>query len=144
MFIRMLKLPGETRAAYDLSSLRLAIHAAAPCPIPVKEQMIEWWGPILSGYYAGTEGNCFVYTDSADWLAHGGTVGRPLLGTVHVCDEEGAEVPPVTVGALYFSDGPAFEYHGDAARPPPSATRRAGAGRPSGTSATSTRTVSCI
>ena len=115
MFIRMLKLPAETRAAYDLSSLRLAIHAAAPCPIPVKEQMIEWWGPILAEYYAGTEGNCFVYTDSADWLAHRGTVGRPLLGTVHVCDEEGAEVPG-TVGALYFSDGPAFEYHGDAAK----------------------------
>ncbi|MGH9005711.1 MAG: AMP-binding protein, partial [Acidimicrobiia bacterium] len=116
MFIRMLKLPAGTRSAYDLSSLRLAIHAAAPCPIPVKEQMIEWWGPILAEYYAGTEGNCFVYTDSADWLAHKGTVGRPLLVTVHVCDEAGEEVPPGTVGALYFSDGPAFEYHGDTAK----------------------------
>jgi acyl-CoA synthetase (AMP-forming)/AMP-acid ligase II len=116
MFIRMLKLPAETRTRYDLSSLRHAVHAAAPCPIPVKEQMIGWWGPILHEYYAGTEGNCFVYTGSADWLAHKGTVGRPILGVVHVCDEEGQEVPAGTVGTLYFSDGPSFEYHGDAAK----------------------------
>jgi long-chain acyl-CoA synthetase len=116
MFIRMLKLPAEIRERYDLSSLRYAVHAAAPCPIPVKEQMIEWWGPVLHEYYAGTEGNCFVYTGSADWLAHKGTVGRPLLGVVHVCDEGGSELPAGDVGTLYFSDGPTFEYHGDAAK----------------------------
>jgi long-chain acyl-CoA synthetase len=116
MFIRMLKLPEETRAQYDLSSLRYAVHAAAPCPVPVKEQMIEWWGPVLHEYYAGTEGNCFTYTDSADWLSHKGTVGRALLGKVHVCDEEGREVPAGTVGTLYFSDGPSFEYHDDEAK----------------------------
>lgn len=113
MFIRMLKLPEETRARYDVSSLRAAVHAAAPCPVPVKEQMIDWWGPILHEYYAGTEGNCFVYTNSEDWLTHKGTVGRPVLGQVHVCDENGDEVPPGTPGTLYFGEGPEFEYHGD-------------------------------
>ncbi|MEU6037986.1 acyl-CoA synthetase [Actinomadura sp. NPDC047616] len=113
-FIRMLKLPPQVRARYDLSTLRCAVHAAAPCPVPVKEQMIEWWGPILHEYYAGTEGNCFVYANSQDWLAHKGTVGRPLLGEIHVCDENGDEVPPGTPGTLYFGAGPEFEYHGDA------------------------------
>ncbi len=113
MFIRMLKLPAETRARYDVSGMRAAVHAAAPCPVPVKEQMIDWWGPILHEYYAGTEGNCFVYTNSEDWLAHKGTVGRPILGEVHVCDEDGRELPPGEPGTLYFGNGPTFEYHGD-------------------------------
>ncbi|GAA2152385.1 acyl-CoA synthetase [Actinomadura napierensis] len=116
MFIRMLKLPDEVRAKYDLSSLACAVHAAAPCPVPVKERMIDWWGPILHEYYAGTEGNCFVYTNSDDWLAHKGTVGRPILGEVHVLDEDGAEQPPGTPGTLYFGGGPSFEYHGDQAK----------------------------
>ena len=116
MFIRMLKLPEETRTKYDLSSLKVAVHAAAPCPIPVKEQMIDWWGPVLHEYYAGTEGNCFVYANSEDWLGHKGTVGRPLLGKVHVCDEQGNELPPGRPGTLYFSEGPEFEYHGDEAK----------------------------
>ena len=116
MFIRMLKLPEEVRARYDVSSLRVAVHAAAPCPVPVKEQMIEWWGPILHEYYAGTEGNCFVYTNSEDWLAHKGTVGRCVLGEVHVCDDEGNELPPGEPGTLYFANGPEFEYHGDEAK----------------------------
>ncbi|RFS85157.1 acyl-CoA synthetase [Actinomadura spongiicola] len=116
MFIRMLKLPAETRARYDLSSLRAAVHAAAPCPVPVKEQMIEWWGPVLHEYYAATEANCFVYTNSEDWLAHRGTVGRPLLGEVHVCDEKGRELPPGTPGTLYFGGAPIFEYHRDEAK----------------------------
>jgi len=113
MFIRMLKLPEDTRARYDVSSLSCAVHAAAPCPVPVKERMIDWWGPILHEYYAGTEGNCFVYTNSEDWLAHKGTVGRPVLGEVHVCDENGEELPPGESGTLYFGNGPTFEYHGD-------------------------------
>jgi long-chain acyl-CoA synthetase len=116
MFIRMLKLPDGVRARYDLSSLACAVHAAAPCPVPVKERMIDWWGPILHEYYAGTEGNCFVYTNSEDWLAHKGTVGRPILGEIHVLDEDGAELPPGTPGTLYFGGGPAFEYHGDEAK----------------------------
>ncbi|RFU39456.1 acyl-CoA synthetase [Actinomadura logoneensis] len=113
MFIRMLKLPEDVRARYDLSSLRCAVHAAAPCPVQVKERMLDWWGPIVHEYYAATEGNCFVYASPADWLAHRGTVGRPLLGTVHVCDEEGNELPSGRDGTLYFGDGGSFEYHGD-------------------------------
>ncbi|WP_336205106.1 AMP-binding protein [Nonomuraea sp. LPB2021202275-12-8] len=113
MFIKMLKLPDETRQKYDLSSLACAIHAAAPCPIPVKEQMIDWWGPIIHEYYAGTEGNGFLYVNSADWLQHRGTVGRSLLGTVHICDEAGDDLPAGEHGTIYFDSGAAFEYHGD-------------------------------
>jgi long-chain acyl-CoA synthetase len=112
-FIRMLKLPAETRARFDLSSLRYAVHAAAPCPVPVKEQMIEWWGPVLHEYYSGTEGICFTYANSADWLTHKGTVGRSLVGEPRVCDGNGYELPAGQVGTLYFSGGPPFEYHGD-------------------------------
>ncbi|WP_169982355.1 MULTISPECIES: acyl-CoA synthetase [unclassified Microbispora] len=113
MFIKMLKLPEEVRGRYDLSSLRCAVHAAAPCPVEVKERMMAWWGPIVHEYYAGTEGNCFLYAGPEDWLAHKGTVGRPLLGVAHVCDEEGDELPPGEHGTVYFSGGPTFEYHGD-------------------------------
>jgi long-chain acyl-CoA synthetase len=113
MFVRMLKLPEEVRARYDVSSLQVAIHAAAPCPIPVKEQMIEWWGPVLHEYYAGTEGNGFVYTNSEDWLTHKGTVGRPLAGEVHILDEEGDELPVGDEGTVYFGAASTFEYHND-------------------------------
>ncbi|GAA3215700.1 acyl-CoA synthetase [Actinocorallia longicatena] len=113
MFIRLLKLPAEVRASYDVSSMLHAVHAAAPCPVPVKKQMIEWWGPILHEYYAGTEGNCFVYTDSASWLANEGTVGRPILGEIHVLGPDGEELPTGEVGTLYFGNGPEFSYHGD-------------------------------
>ncbi|MEZ0073078.1 acyl-CoA synthetase [Planotetraspora sp. GP83] len=113
MFIKMLKLPPEVRERHDLSSLRCAIHAAAPCPVPVKEQMIDWWGPIIHEYYAGTEGNGFLYVSSEDWLKHKGTVGRSLLGVVHICDDEGNELPPGEHGTVYFSGGPNFVYHGD-------------------------------
>ena len=116
MFIRMLKLPADVRTAFDLSSMRYAVHAAAPCPVPVKEAMIDWWGPVLHEYYAGTEGFCFTYANSADWLTHKGTVGRSLIGEPHVCDGNGAELPPGSVGTLYFAGGPAFEYHGDPAK----------------------------
>jgi long-chain acyl-CoA synthetase len=113
MFVRMLKLPEETRAKYDVSSLDVAIHAAAPCPIPVKEQMIEWWGPVLHEYYAGTEGNGFVYTNSHDWLEHKGTVGRSITGVLHILNEDGEEVPVGEEGTVYFESGSSFEYHND-------------------------------
>jgi acyl-CoA synthetase (AMP-forming)/AMP-acid ligase II len=113
MFIRMLKLPDEIRSRYDLSSLQVAIHAAAPCPVAVKEQMIDWWGPIIHEYYAGTEGNGLVYCNSEDWLAHKGTVGRALLGKVHIVDEEGNELPPGEEGTIYFESDVQFEYHND-------------------------------
>jgi acyl-CoA synthetase (AMP-forming)/AMP-acid ligase II len=113
MFIRMLKLPAEVRAAHDVSSLRFAIHAAAPCPVEVKRQMIEWWGPVLHEYYAGTEGNGFVYTNSEDWLAHPGSVGKALMGEVHILDETGDEVAPGETGTVYFGGAADFEYHND-------------------------------
>jgi acyl-CoA synthetase (AMP-forming)/AMP-acid ligase II len=113
MFVRMLKLPPGERRGFDLSSLRVAVHAAAPCPVPVKEQMIEWWGPVLYEYYAGTEGNGFTAIDSHEWLTHRGSVGRALLGEIHIADEEGNELPPGEVGTIYFAGGATFEYHND-------------------------------
>ncbi|MGY6499546.1 MAG: AMP-binding protein [Acidimicrobiales bacterium] len=113
MFVRMLKLPEEVRARYDVSSLQVAVHAAAPCPVPVKEQMIEWWGPVLHEYYAGTEGNGFVYTNSHDWLEHKGTVGKALTGELHILDEDGNELPVGEAGTVYFASEGSFEYHND-------------------------------
>jgi len=113
MFVRMLKLPEDVRLAYDVSSLRCAIHAAAPCPIPVKEQMIEWWGPVIYEYYAGTEGNGFVQLNSEEWLAHKGSVGKPLNCQVHICDDDGNELPVGEAGTIYMSGGGEFEYYKD-------------------------------
>ena len=113
MFIRMLKLPEKIRNKYDLSSLEAAIHAAAPCPIPIKRQMIDWWGPVIYEYYAGTEGNGFCTIGSKDWLAHPGSVGKAMLGVVHILDEEGKECAPGQTGNIYFADGPAFSYYKD-------------------------------
>ena len=112
-FVRMLKLPEETRLKYDVSSIKSAVHAAAPCPVPIKEQMIAWWGPVIQEYYAGTEGNGFCYINSADWLAHKGSVGKAVMGVLKICDEEGDEVPPRTEGAVHFADGPPINYHND-------------------------------
>lgn len=113
MFVRMLKLPEAEQRRFDLSSLRVAVHAAAPCPIPVKEQMIAWWGPVLFEYYAGTEGNGFTAINSEEWLAHKGSVGRPLLGEVHIVDDDGTELPAGEIGTIYFAGGATFEYHND-------------------------------
>lgn len=113
MFVKMLKLPEDVRKSYDVSSLTFAIHAAAPCPIPVKEQMIEWWGPIIDEYYAGSEGNGMTYVKSPDWLTHKGTVGRPIHGQVHICDENGDEVPVGEEGQVYFSGTAPPNYHND-------------------------------
>ncbi len=112
-FSRMLKLPDETRAKYDVSSLTCAVHAAAPCPIPVKEKMIEWWGPIVREYYAGSEGNGFTFINSEDWLEHKGSVGKALLGIVHICDENDDEVPIGEEGQIYFEGGAPVKYHND-------------------------------
>jgi long-chain acyl-CoA synthetase len=113
MFVRLLKLPEDVRTRYDVSSLRVVIHAAAPCPVPVKEQMIEWWGPVIYEYYAGTEGNGFVCCDSNEWMAHRGTVGRALAGIPHIVGEDGEELPPGESGTVYFEGGAEFEYHND-------------------------------
>jgi len=113
MFSRMLKLPDDVRSRYDVSSLETAIHGAAPCPVPVKEQMIAWWGPIVEEYYAATEGLCMVYCDSTEWLAHRGTAGRTLLGELHVLDDDMQPVPTGTAGTLWFKTASPFEYFKD-------------------------------
>jgi acyl-CoA synthetase (AMP-forming)/AMP-acid ligase II len=113
MFVRLLKVPKEEREQFDLSSLQSVIHAAAPCPAPIKQQMIEWWGPVIYEYYAGTEGNGFVHCTSEEWLAHPGTVGKSILGTLRICDEDGTELPAHESGTIYFEGAAAFEYHND-------------------------------
>jgi acyl-CoA synthetase (AMP-forming)/AMP-acid ligase II len=116
-FVRMLKLPPEVRSKYDVSTLKCAIHAAAPCPVPVKRAMIEWWGPVLFEYYAGTEGNGSTFINSTEWLSKPGSVGRALSGVVHICDEHGDDVPTGNEGQVFFepADPTAkpFEYHND-------------------------------
>jgi len=116
MFVRMLKLPDAVRAKYDVSSLRAAVHAAAPCPVDVKQKMIDWWGPIFIEYYAGTEGNGVTIANTAEWLAHRGTVGRSLVGQIRIVGEDGEECPAGEIGQVYFSGGPEFAYHNDPAR----------------------------
>jgi long-chain acyl-CoA synthetase len=112
-FVRMLKLPEEVRSRHDLSSLKAVFHAAAPCPVPVKEQMIAWWGPIIHEYYAGTEGNGFCAISSPEWLSHKGSVGRGLNAQVMICNDEGEPLPPRAEGLVFFAGGGEFEYHGD-------------------------------
>lgn len=113
MFIRMLKMPENVRSKYDISSLRCAIHAAAPCPVKVKEQMIDWWGPVIYEYYAGTEGNGFTSITSEEWLEHKGSVGKALLGEIKIVDKEGDELAKGLEGDIYFAGGSQFTYHDD-------------------------------
>ena len=112
MFVRMLKLPERVRNAYDLSSLRCVLHAAAPCPVEVKHRMMDWFGPIIHEYYGGTEGFAGTVIGPDEWLAHPGSVGRPLH-PVHVLAEDGTELPPGQAGELFFEGGPSFEYFKD-------------------------------
>lgn len=115
MFVRMLKLPEETRAKYDLSSLTHAIHAAAPCPPEVKRRMIEWWGPVIHEYYSATEGMGITFINSEEALERPGSVGRDgLKGIAHICDDEGRELPTGEIGTIYWQqDEGSFSYHGD-------------------------------
>jgi len=110
-FVRMLKLPPEVRPRYDISSMKSAVHAAAPCPIPVKEQMMEWWGPIIHEYYAGSEGNGFCHIGPHDWLAHKGSVGTGTTAEVKICGDDGEPLPPRSEGVVYFSGGTPLSYH---------------------------------
>jgi fatty-acyl-CoA synthase len=114
MFSRMLKLPEAVRERYDLSSMQCAIHAAAPCPVEVKEKMIEWWGPVLVEYYAASEAIGITIIDSDAWLSHKGSVGPAVLGEVHILDDDGRELPSGEIGTVYFSGEQAsFRYHGE-------------------------------
>ena len=112
-FSRLLALPADVRGRYDLSSLRVVIHAAAPCPREVKENMMAWWGPILYEYYAGSEGNGVTIASPEDWLAHPGTVGRGVGCEVKICGEDGEPLPQGAEGVVYFAGGMPFEYHND-------------------------------
>jgi len=116
MFSRMLKLTEAVRRRYDLSSLQFVVHAAAPCPVQVKEQMIAWWGPIIHEYYGATEGLGFTACDSAEWLAHRGTVGKVLLGELHVLDAEMKPAPKGEPGELWFRTATPFVYFNDPVR----------------------------
>ncbi|MFT6291700.1 MAG: acyl-CoA synthetase (AMP-forming)/AMP-acid ligase II [Ilumatobacter sp.] len=113
MFVRMLKLDEAARSKYDVSSLEYVIHAAAPCPIPTKKSMMEWFGPVIHEYYAGSEGNGFVYASPEAWLEHEGTVGVAITGVLRICDDDGEEVPTGQPGTVFFEGGAEFEYHND-------------------------------
>ena len=110
MFVRMLKLPESVRGQYDVSSMQRSIHAAAPCPIDIKRQMIDWWGPVICEYYSSSEGVGFTIIDAEDWLAHPGSVGRPLTGIPKILDEQLQELPVGEVGQIYFAEVARFEY----------------------------------
>jgi long-chain acyl-CoA synthetase len=114
MFVRMLKLPDAARKAHDLSSLKVAIHAAAPCPVDVKHAMLEWWGPVIYEYYSATEGAGFCAISPQEWLARPGSVGKSILGEIRVLGDDDSLLPPGQTGRIYFANGPKFQYHNDA------------------------------
>ena len=120
MFVRLLALDEVARSNHDLSSHRVAIHSAAPCPPDIKRAMIDWWGPIIHECYAGTESIGFTHATSQQWLARPGTVGRAVGSTIHILDDEGNPCPPGTIGAVYFEGAAPLSYHDD-----PEKTRKA-------------------
>lgn len=122
-FHRMLSLPPRIRSRYDLSSMKVSFHAAAPCPVPLKEEMMAWWGPLIHEYYSATEASGFCAIGPEEWLTHKGSVGKARVGTVRICNEQGEPLPPGERGVVYFEGAPAFEYHNDPART--AATRNA-------------------
>jgi long-chain acyl-CoA synthetase len=116
-FVRMLKLPEQTRAHYDIASMKVAIHAAAPCPVAVKRAMIDWWGPVIDEYYAGSEGNGFTAIKASEWLERPGSVGRAIgEATLHICGDDDSELSPRCEGLVYFKGPRDFEYHNDPAK----------------------------
>ncbi|CAN5168661.1 acyl-CoA synthetase [soil metagenome] len=113
MLQRLYRLPDEVKTTYDLSSHRVAIHAAAPCPPELKRAMIAWWGPIVQEFYAGSEAAGYTAIDSAEWLERPGSVGRSVFGDLHILRDDGAEADIGEIGQIYFANGPKFEYHND-------------------------------
>jgi fatty-acyl-CoA synthase len=114
MFVRMLKLDEAVREKYDLSSLKVAVHAAAPCPVDVKRAMIDWWGPVLNEYYSSTEGSGITFITTEQWLRKPGSVGPAGVGIIRVCDDDGVELLPGEIGTVYFErDERPFAYHND-------------------------------
>jgi long-chain acyl-CoA synthetase len=116
MFVRMLKLPEAVRNSYDISSLQRVVHAAAPCPVDIKRQMIDWWGPIVDEYYASSEAAGASFIRAEDWLQHPGSVGKPFVGVPHIVDDNGAELPPGEPGTIYYEGGYSFQYLKDEAK----------------------------
>ena len=114
MFVRMLKLPEDVRARYDLSSLKVAIHAAAPCPVDVKQAMLDWWGDVIFEYYSATEGAGFTAISPQEWRAHPGSVGKSILGEIRVLGDDDQLLGAGQTGRIYFAGGPGFSYHNDA------------------------------
>ena len=112
-FIRMLKMPEAERVKYDVSSLKMAVHAAAPCPVDTKEKMFDWWGDVIYEYYAGSEGFGMTLATPEGWKAHPGTVGSPILGALHICGENGEPLPIGKIGQIYFESDVVFSYHND-------------------------------
>ena len=111
MFVRMLKLPEAVRNSYSIASLKRVVHAAAPCPVDIKKQMIDWWGPIVDEYYSSSEGAGVTWITADDWLAHPGSVGKPLVGQAHILDEQGNVLPSGQAGQIFFDmGGRLFEY----------------------------------
>jgi long-chain acyl-CoA synthetase len=120
MFVRLLRLPEETRTRYDLISHQVAIHAAAPCPVEVKQAMLEWWGPVVHEYYAGSESIGMCAIGPQEWLDHPGSVGRAVKGEVHIVGlgvgADGAELPNGETGLVCFGNGGSFSYHKDSVK----------------------------
>lgn len=116
MFTRMLKLPEDVRSRYDVTSMKLALHSAAPCPVDVKQAMIDWWGPILFEIYGGTENAGSTMIDSHEWLKKPGSVGKSALGAIHICGDDGRELPPGETGTIYFEGNAGFDYLNDRAK----------------------------
>ena len=113
MFVRMLKLPDDVRGQHDTSSLQVAIHAAAPCPVDVKHAMIAWWGPVIYEYYSATEGAGFTAISPQEWLERPGSVGKSILGEIRILDDDGKLLGPNQVGRIFFHGGGNFSYHND-------------------------------
>jgi long-chain acyl-CoA synthetase len=113
MFVRMLKLPDDVRSRHDTSSLQVAIHAAAPCPVDVKHAMIAWWGPVIYEYYSATEGAGFTAISPQEWLERPGSVGKSILGEIRILDDDGTRLGPNQVGRIFFHGGGNFSYHND-------------------------------
>lgn len=112
-FVRMLKLDENARSKYNTNSLQMALHAAAPCPIPIKKAMIDWWGPILVEYYSGSENVGMTMITSEEWLSHEGSVGRAVRGELKILDQSGEEVAIGREGEIFFANGGTFQYHND-------------------------------